>query len=186
MKQESFLPSDYREVTSSNYMRLQDGTNTFRVLSHAIVGQEYWKIVDGKKTPIRVRQGVAISMTDLNDFDEKGQVKMPKPFWSFVVYNKNESKIQILELTQKTVKTAIKSLIDNPKWGDPTAYDINIVKEGQKFETTYTVTPDPKEELDKAIIKQYEDMNINLEALFDGADPFNSKLEKGEEEMPSF
>ena len=36
-----FLPENYKSP-EGNYMKLQDGENTFRVLSSAIVGWEYW------------------------------------------------------------------------------------------------------------------------------------------------
>lgn len=179
----SFLPEGYKEESSSNYMKFQDGTNTFRVLSSAITGILYWKVVEGKKTPIRLRPGVSAPISELNDYDESGKLRMPKQFWAFVVYNRKENKIQILELTQVTIKQSVLSLVNNPKWGDPKNYDINVVKEGEKLKTVYTVTPDPKEEVSEEILRQYKDMNINLEALYatkgedgkyvTGTDPFS-------------
>jgi len=177
----SFLPANYHEESTSNYMKLDEGTYSFRVLSEAIVGLEYWHVDGAKRTPVRIHQGVNIPISDLNDYDDEGKLKMPKLFWAFAVFNRNDNRIQILEITQKTIRESILSLVNNPKWGDPKEYDITIVSTGKKFDRTYTVTPDPKEELDQEILKKFKGMNINLDALFDGLDPFASKMMTADE-----
>ena len=166
-----FLPEGYKEPDTGNYMRLEKGENTFRILSDAITGMEYWKEVERKRKPVRVREGEKIMMGDLEK-DDKGKLVMPKHFWAFVVFNRGSEKIQILEITQSTIRRQINALYNNKKWGDPQEYDITITREGEGFETEYTVMPNPKEELDKGIQRLYKDMKINLEALFSGEDPF--------------
>ena len=47
---DKFLDDDYKIPTTSNYMRFSEGDNTFRVLSSAIIGWEYWN-TDNK--PVR-------------------------------------------------------------------------------------------------------------------------------------
>jgi len=179
----SVLPKDYKEPTTSNYMKFEQGENTFRILSNVITGMEYWKTdEDGNRRPIRKRQDEKILISDLEK-DKEGNLIMPKHFWAMVVYNYNAKKIQILEITQATIRKAIMALERNSKWGDASEYDITVEREGEGFDTTYTVTPNPKEPIDEKIVKEYKGMKINLEALYDGEDPFAEMVEKAKEIM---
>jgi len=170
----AFLEKDYElPKQKSNYMKLEEGQNIFRVLSPAITGWEYW-ITDPedskKRKPMRVRfQG---------DLPEEAlqQREEPKHFWAFVVFNRQEEQIQILELTQRTIMLKIEALVRSKAWGDPKDYDICITRAGKTMqETSYTVMPEPKKKLDKAITQLYEDMNIKLEKLYNGGDPFKDE-----------
>jgi len=177
----TFLPKDYKEPVTNNYMKFADGTNTFRVLSSAIIGMEFWKDIkkdDGTigRTPVRRRMDEAILNEEIGTKKDNSP-DFPKHFWAFVVYNWNDDAIQILEITQVRIRKAIKALIDNPKWGDPKEYNIVVTRSGEGFETEYNTQPEPKEKLPEEITKRYEAMNINLEALFSGDDPFNSEIE---------
>ena len=167
----TFLPSDYKEPDTGKYMKLQQGENTFRVLSEAITGMEYWKEIKDGRRPIRLHPNQPVPMADL-ELDEEGNPKMPKHFWAFVVYNRNSETVQILEITQSTIRRAMMSLYNNKKWGEPKDSDIRITRSGEGFDTEYTVMPEPKEGLDEGILVIYKDMGINLEALYDGKDPF--------------
>lgn len=168
----NFLPSDYKEQDSSNYMKFKDGDNRFRVLSSAVVGTENWS---GNK-PVRWH----LSDQEPNkewDANKDGTPRRSKRFWAFVVWNYDANKIQILEITQITIQRVIMSLTQNKKWGSPFDYDITITRTGEGFETEYTVTPDPKEPVDKEIVEAYKNSNIDLEQLFTGGDPFSNKKE---------
>ncbi len=165
MKNENdFFPTaDYKVPVTSDYMRFQDGENTFRVLSSAIIGYEYFNT---ENKPVR-----SIEMFDeYTDIKKGGSVKH---FWAFVVWNYKAERVQILELTQKSIMTAIKALIDNPKWGSPKNYDITVTRKGTTMnDTEYSAMPNPAELLDEKIKTMYEAKIINLEALYSGEDPF--------------
>lgn len=195
----SFLPDDYREPVTSNYMAFDPGENTFRVLSDASIGWEYWKTVikDGKSVrgPIRIKgmEAPRLPITEFEVNPKTGNLDTPSLFWAFVVYNRNAEKVQILEIKQSGIRKALLALAKSKSWGDITKFDITITKVGQGKETEYSVMPCPKEPLDDGIKQLYKDMNINLEALFAnnglGADPFNFATEtidtaKIAEEMP--
>lgn len=164
----NFLPEDYKIPKSpSGYMRFEEGLNRIRVLSSAIVGYEYFT-QDNK--PVRSRTPFEEMPTDIK---KDGKIK---PFWAFVVWNYNLKMVQILELTQKTIMTGIKSLVDNPKWGDPKQYDIAITKIGEGLDTEYSVQGEPPlGEVDVEIKNAYKAKSVRLEALYDGLDPFTSK-----------
>lgn len=185
-----FLPEGYQIPSTSQYMKFESGVNTFRILDKPIMGMEFWttKTDDkgvSKRFPNRKRMGETIKMSELEVNPESGKIDSPQHFWAMPVWNYKDKQIQILEIKQKTVLEAIKSYIDNPKWGSPTEYDITVTKTGEKLTTKYLVDHDPKEELDKEIAKQFKEMKINLEALFDGKDPFEQTGETLEDVIAS-
>ena len=65
-------------------------------------------------------------------------------------------------------------LINDTDWGDPREYDIKILRTGDGLETKYTVSPKPKKDLPEAAKFEYDLMNIKLEKLLTGEDPFES------------
>jgi hypothetical protein len=162
----SFLPSNYvaPKSSSESYAKLQPGENRFRILSASIQGWEDW---DNKK-PIRYK------------YDEKPLTsidpKMPvKHFWAMIVWNYNEEKIQILELTQATIRKALEKLCKDADWGEPYFYDIKISKEGEQKNTEYSISPLPHKQASDRIMDEYAANPCFLEALFTGEDPFDSK-----------
>lgn len=172
---------NYDTPETSNYMSFEEGDNKFRILGSfaektAIQGMLYWKTIEGKRKPVRFPKNpdgtvpsVPISDLETNKF---GELDYPKYFWALPVWNYQAKKVQILEIKQKTIINAIKAYIGNKKWGNPRDYDINVFrgKEGEK--TVYTVTVDPKEDVEESIIDSYVAMDINIQALFRGEDPF--------------
>jgi hypothetical protein len=168
----SFLPEDYKGVPSnSDYMKLQDGDNTIRILGSAIVGWMYWNI---ENRPVRSKKGWDVIPTDCQE-DKEGNQKI-QHFWAFPVWNHAEKKVMILEITQKTVQEPIKELADNPRWGDPKNYDIQITRRKDGGKTSYNVQAlPPIAPVDPAIAEAYARKNINLEALFEGGDPFKAE-----------
>lgn len=163
--QDTFLPTDYEApVVESNYMKFQEGLNSFRILSSAITGYEYFNT---SNKPVRSKKAPEVVPSDIK---EKGRVKH---FWAFVVWNYQEKKIQILEITQVTIMNAISSLISNPKWGNPKNYDIAVTKTGEGLETEYSVQGEPPiSEPEQEIVDAYIPVKIELEKLFVNEDPF--------------
>lgn len=148
-------------------MKLQDGQNTFRVLSSAVTGYEFWT-QDNK--PIRSKQ---YPQSTPNIKIRDGKPDKPKHFWAFVVYNYGAKAIQILQINQASIQTAIKALVDNEKWGSPKHYDITISRKGEGLDTEYTVMPNPHSELDRDVVELFKGTSIDLNALYAGADPFD-------------
>lgn len=158
-----FLPDDYEApiTGAGNFMRLQDGENRFRILSHPILGWEDW--IDNK--PIRFRMA--------NKPKAPHDAKKPvRHFWAFIVWNYNESRIQVFHLTQATIRKSIEALCNDKDWGAPFDYDIKIVKTGQKTDTEYMVNPLPHKPITPEVIKAFNERPCNLEALFNNGDPF--------------
>lgn len=172
----TFLPTNYTRIPSnSNYFKFKDGENNFRVLSPAVVGYAYWNT---ENKPVRSREAIRTIPNDIK-FEDDGRFSI-RHFWAFVVWNYDEQSLQILEVTQKRIMTALKALVESPKWGDPTNYDITISRSGSGFDTEYIVQGNPPAPLDDKVASLYALANINLEALFDGGDPFMATAEHSE------
>jgi hypothetical protein len=169
----TFLPPNYKapEKTGGNYMKLQDGVNKFRVLSEAITGYEYWN-TDNKsvRSPL-----YPASISDIRPGDKV------KHFWAFVVWNYAESAVQILEITQASIRDELIALQQNVDWGEPFGYDITITKTGQKMETKYSVQPSPHKPAPAEALAKYETMAIDLPKLYSGDNPFIGQAEDASE-----
>jgi hypothetical protein len=166
----SFLPTGYTRIpTNSDYMKFKDGENTFRVLSSAVIGYEYWNT---QNKPVRSRERWDSIPDDIR-LEKDGKPKI-NHFWAFVVWNYEESRVQLLEVTQKSVQSQMKAYVDNARWGDPKMYDITVTKSGAMFDTEYqTVANPPIAPADQKILDAYAKKPVNLNALFDtDGDPF--------------
>jgi hypothetical protein len=157
----NFLPEGYEQPESGgNFMKLQDGENKIRILSKPIVGWVDWK----EKKPHR------FTMKNKPDKPmEKGPIKH---FWAFIVWNYNAQAVQLLEITQQTIQTAITNLSKDSDWGAPFSYDLKINRKGKDLDTEYSVIASPKKDLPDNIKQAALDKPCNLEALFSGTDPW--------------
>lgn len=158
-----FLPDNYESPKSSNfYMKFQEGENKFRILSQPILGWEDWQ----DKKPLRYK------------FNEKPakpiDVKKPiKHFWAMIVWNYNEEEIQILHLTQATIRKSLESLCQDSDWGAPYFFDLKVIKTGEGMETEYVLNPLPHKKLAAHIQDRFNERKCNLDALYYNDDPFS-------------
>ncbi len=171
-----FLEKDYDLPDKSDYMKFRNGLNTFRALSSAIVGYEYWNTAN---KPVRSKKEIVGFPEDIR-IEKDGRPSAIKHFWAFVVWNYDSNKVQILEITQSSILRAMKALIDNPRWGSPKEYDITITKSGEGLGTEYIVQGNPPSELSEEVKKLYESRNIDLNALYKGENPFEKGLSEKE------
>lgn len=163
----AFLPEDYEAPSASgNYMKLQPGENKIRILSAPLLGWEDWTL---EKKPVRF----AYDQKPAKPIDPARPVKH---FWAMIVWNYKDERIQILQITQASIRNAIQALCENEDWGLPFFYDIKITKKGEKVDTEYNVAPSPHKPVTDAIKKAFHEKPCNLEALLKGADPFADVL----------
>lgn len=168
MTQNGWLPAGYKVPKApSDYMKLEDGANKFRVMSPVVLGYEYWN-TQGK--PVRLREFPEVIPADCR-VEPKGGGKRLKHFWAFVVWNYSVSRQQILEITQSSIQSNIQALVENEDWGEPTGYDITITRKGKDLDTEYSVQPSPHKPVPQAAVEAYRTTKIDLEKLFEGADP---------------
>ena len=161
----NFLPSDYEAPKSNSpYMKLEDGENRFRVLSLPILGWEDWE--DKQPKRFRLHSKPEKSIDPLKPF---------KHFWAFIVWNYPANRIQILEITQASIRKRLEALSKDQDWGSPFAYDIKITKSGQAKDTEYVVNPCPQRPVDPSVKDAFSATPIDLEELFRGGEPFVAK-----------
>jgi len=161
----SFLPVGYQAPKSSNnFMKLQDGENKIRILTAPVLGWEDW--ID--KKPVRF----GMDSKPARPYDPKKPIKH---FWSFIVFNYNEEQVQILHITQASIRNAIETLCNDKDWGAPYFYDIKIMKKGEQMDTEYNVIALPHKPVDPYIVEQFKEKPCNLDAVFTGEDPFDKE-----------
>lgn len=167
---ESFLPEGYEvPKQQSDFMNFKkDGSYKFRILANATIGYEYW---NSDRKPVRSRTAYEEKPADLGT-DRDGNPEKIKHFWAFPVWNYKEERVQILEITQSTIQTAINDLYIMDDWGDPKGYDITVVRKEVDGFVKYAVQPSPHKPLPGDATKAYEARPLNLDALFDGGNPF--------------
>ena len=157
----AFLPSGYQAPKTQYYMKMKTGENKFRILSAPVIGWEDW---DNKK-PVRFHY-------DDKPASSVDPTKPMKHFWAMIVWNYGEECIQILQVTQASIRNAIEHLCNDADWGLPYTYDIKVTKKGDGMDTEYMVNPLPHKPVADFIVKAYKDRPCNLDAIFEGADPF--------------
>ena len=157
---------------TGNYYRFGQGENKFRIVGSSdteppgfIQGMIGWgEDNEGGRKPFRWRMGEDAP----RDFAEK-----PREFFAFLVWNYEEACVQILELTQAGLKSELITLAEDKEWGDPRKYDIAVIRNGEGIETSYVMTPKPHKKLDATAVAMIMATTVNLEALYDGGDPFD-------------
>jgi len=173
---DDYISDDVVSSGRANYMKL-DKTSKFRILTMPIIGWIVWnEDEEGNRKPVR---------SQINDEPENptGEDKdKPKKFMAVVVLDYADNEVKILELTQQSVIKAIKAFAANPDWGNPFTYDITVSKSGEGLKTKYNVQASPnKKPLSKELIKIALAKPCNLDALYDGADPWDVESGDGTE-----
>ena len=158
---------------SGNYYRFTQGENKFRIVGSSdtsppglIQGMIGWgEDEEGKRKPFRWKLGEDAP----RDFAEK-----PREFFAFLIWNYEEACVQILELTQAGLKSELVTLVEDKEWGDPRKYDIAVIRNGEGIDTSYVMTPKPHKKLTTTAVAMVKATTVNLEALYDGGDPFEA------------
>ena len=171
------------------YMKFEAGANKFRILEKPVFGWEAWKAgEDGKDKPVRFR--MSEKPNDLRPFRNSRL----NHFWAMPVWNFKTKRIEILEITQKTILAAIENLARSEDWGSPLGYSLTVTKEGStKEDTRYHVAPSPHQPLPDEVKNAFavvQEEGFDLNAIYDGGDPFNpsqtSQNAPQDAEMPEY
>ena len=169
----NFLPKNYQAPASnSNYLKLTEGANKFRVCSDATIGFEFWT---NENKPVRLKEKPQEKPSDIR-LNDDGSYTI-KHFWAFSVLDRKDKVVKIMEITQRSIMDEISELLKNEDWGDITGYDITITRKGQGLETRYSVQPSPHKELTKEEQSLVARTEIDLNKLFAGENPLEKKAE---------
>jgi len=167
---DDFVSDDVVSSGAANYMKLETGINKFRAISKPVTGWVVWEDDgEGNRKPVR---------TQISDEPENptGEDKdRPKKFMALAVIDHADGEVKILELTQQSIIKAIKAYAQNPDWGNPFSYDITITKSGEGLKTKYNTQASPKKPLAKDLVKSAMAKRCNLDALYEGTDPWDTE-----------
>jgi hypothetical protein len=96
-----------------------------------------------------------------------------KRFFANLVYDFETDEFKIFEWTQKTITEQVHKFMKDEDYGDPTLYDIKLSRTGEGLKTEYSVVAAPPKPVTKAVQDRYDNFYCNLDALYDGGDPFS-------------
>ena len=153
-----------------------------------VQGWEAWKdTVNEQGADVRVPERVGLK--DKAMLSRKGYPdKEIKFFWALAVYNRSIDRIQCWQINQVTIRRQLETLLKHRAWGVPNRYDINVSREGEGFDTEYTLNALPADDgggLRTCPIAQQalEESTIDLRQLFAGGDiitPLEEKASDGD------
>lgn len=159
--------------TPTLYLKFEENeTGTeFMPLDSAIVGWEYWN-TEGK--PVRSPEPFDETPEDIRK--NNGKPEPIKHFWAFPVWDFQDKKVKVLEITQKTIMTAIRDYTKNPKWGKPIMkYSFTVKRDDSGDITRYSIMANPSDTIDLQIEEAWDtakEQGFDITRLYDGGDPF--------------
>ena len=165
----------------NQFMRFQQGANKFRFIGNPISGFLFFGKVereDGSETVKPYRRPESEGEFTVEEminreakFQSDGEIEEQKYFVMGLVYNYQKQKLQVLEITQKSILKALKSYIRNEEYGHPSGYDITVSKEGEGLKTDYTIVASPPKPLSEEIENLAGEVSCDLEKVFAGEYP---------------
>lgn len=158
------IPQNTKIPTSNgSFMKLQEGPNRVRFLSDITIGWEGWK----SNSPFRHKGEVCKIKAEDVDLNQNKKPNI-NYIWIAIVWNYTEKRLQILELSQKTIMGALFDLEQSEDWGDLKGYDIEIKKKKEEGKTSYTVLGIPPKPVSIEIRAEYEktELHKNVEDIF--------------------
>lgn len=165
----------------NQFMKLEAGKNRLRFIGHPISGFLFFgKMVreDGSETvkPYRKPESEGeFSLEEMINRDartnKEGEIEKQKYFVAGLAYNYQKQKLQVLEITQKSVLKALKSYVDSDEYGHPSGYDLTIEKKGDGLNTDYTLVASPPKPLAIEIEQLVGEVSCDLEKIFAGEYP---------------
>lgn len=143
-----------------------EGEIRLRFFGSGITGFEAW--TDDNKP---VRWETKPEQLPANIRQQEGYPTL-KRFLAGLVYDYASESFKILQITQKTLMDQLFKFMKDEDYGDPNQYDIKIGRTGEGKKTEYTLVAAPPKPVSKDIQLVYDNLTCNLNALFDGDDPF--------------
>ena len=165
----------------NQFMKLESGKNRVRFIGNPISGFVFFgkiKRDDGSETvkPYRRRESEGeFSLEEMINHDVRmkkdGEIEGQKYFVMGLIYNYQKEKLQVLEVTQKSILKALKSYVDSEEYGHPSGYDLTIEKSGEGLNTEYTVVVSPPKPLSTEIEDLVGEISCDLQKVFAGEYP---------------
>lgn len=182
---DSFLPVGYKVPKKSDqFLKLEPGAHKLRIMCPPIKGFVFFseKTNTEDKTkelkPVRRTEEfgdfTADEMRNANAKESDGKLEGSKYFWILLVWNYEQKRFQVLEVTQVSILDGLMNFYNSSEYGDPRTYDVTITRTGTtKNNTEYSLLPSPPKALTREIEEEYAKINYNSNALMEGGYPFS-------------
>tara|TARA_Y100000034_G_scaffold131937_1_gene193741 strand:+ start:291 stop:905 length:615 start_codon:yes stop_codon:yes gene_type:complete len=148
--------------TKSDFIRLEEGENTVRVMGNPVQFYIHWVVKpDGSRQKVNSPVEHPELVRRLEDSGFRRQAR-----WLIKVLDRTDNQFRLLEVGPQ-IYNGVKALYNNSRWGKVTAYDITICKGPKGQQPLYSVTPNPKDALDSDLKTTFVEFNdrINIERL---------------------
>lgn len=96
----------------------------------------------------------------------------PKRFFAGIVWDYEDEMFKILELSQISILKQLAKYQADEDYGDFSQYDIKITRDKKGDKVTYTLLAAPPKPVRPEISKEFEKVDCNLYALYEGKDPW--------------
>lgn len=147
---------------ASGFFELEEGQNEFRIVSEFAWGYKF----NFKNSAEGAEKDYPFYKTDDPEV-EKNRSKLQLTA-AMVVFDYRTKELKPFNIHQKNILNAIREYVNNPKYGDPTGFDIVITKKGSGKETKYpSIIANPPEEMSKEVKEALAKVKINVEKAFD-------------------
>ncbi len=143
--------------SASDFMRLDQGENVVRVMGNPTQFYVHWltctdnskkKVVSPIDSPELVKR--------LEDGGFRRQAR-----WLVKVLDRSDGKFKALEIGAQ-IYNGIRALYNNNKWGKVTSYDLSVMRGSPGQQPLYSVTPNPKEELESSMKTAWVEFNDRM------------------------
>lgn len=139
----------------------KDTTTKLRIMSPLIIGWEGWT----QNKPVRFPADYKMPTKEASALDQDDNLHPKyKQFMACLVWNYTDNAVQIWQITQKTIAKEILRLRNDEDWGGLDKHDIKIHREGEGFDTKYSVTPSPGD-VTEEITKAVEESSLDVKQL---------------------
>lgn len=148
---------DTNSSRESDFLKIEEGENTVRVMSNPIPYSIHWLENNGKKKKFNSPADNPALVRRLEDAGFK-----KKQSYFLKVLDRKTEKYKILEIGPQ-IFNGIKTLYSNKKWGKLSGYDISINRAPKGTQPLYSVSPNPHEALSADIKAKFVEFNDRVD-----------------------
>lgn len=162
------VPDGISRGTRDDFLTLQEGTTTVRVVGNPVQYYKHWvENSAGKKRPFNSPVSDPKLVKELEAAGFKRKVG-----WMLKVLDRKDGKFKILDIGSQ-IFSGIKVLVSDPDWGPVTKYDIKIIRGPSGKQPLYSVVAKPKQPLEDSFAPAYKSFNdrVDLAKLAQPANP---------------
>ena len=167
------------------------GPYKFRILGVPLEGYIQWETRNVEVTDEAGKKTMKEKRFPIRSFPDEKPIPIDpnhpaRKFWTFPIWNYQTSRVELWEITQKTMMRRLTDLNTSEDFGALIDYDIRVKKiimelTGGKQKVEYTIDALFPKPLAQEIIQCIEKTPIRMSALYESKDPFKDLIgENGE------